>query len=228
MYLALSSVSKDPAITPALVDRIGAALEVQLYRDYAPFWQSAGMPVRTFIHPDAIPRDVEASPIVIFDDPDQAGAFGWHSVDNVGRAFGRAFWHLIRDHGGTLLDGPASLSVTLSHEALEAIGDPYVSWWADVNASTQEALELCDRVQAQSYEIDGVSVSNFLGPRAFRDGDGPYDYMRKLESPWEIAPGGYAIRRNEDGIFFEWAQAAAWVREMKEKSRLYGRKAGKR
>jgi len=230
MYFALTSVSKDTRITFELLRQIAAALETQLYRDYAPFWQSSGCAVRTFAHPDTLPLDGEACPLVVFDSPAQAGALGWHTVAPNGRAFGRVFWEPIKAHGGELVKGSISLSTVLSHEALEMVGDPYVCWWADIDGETQEALELCDRVQAQSYDVDGVSVSNFLGPRAFRSGDGPYDYMRSLSSPWEIAEGGYAIRRKVGTTpYQEWSgHVADWIRDAKQLARGFGRKANKR
>jgi hypothetical protein len=216
MYLALASYSRDVNIDRALLDRVRAALQIQLYRDYAPFWQSSGVEVRAFDRPSMIPEDEEASPLIIFDGADDAEALGWHSVDPYGRAYGRAFWGVLQKYGGTLTEGATSLSVTLSHEALEMVGDPYVSFWADIDELTQESLELCDRVEADSYKVDDVSVSNFLGPRAFREGPGPYDYMRVLKGPWEVRPGGYAIRRHGKQIFNVWSdEYPSWKRATK-------------
>ncbi len=194
MFIALASVSKDPSVKPVL-RRIAEALEVQLYQHYAPFWQSSGMNVRVVEPNDAILRTQECSPLIVYDQADEPGAMGYHSLAGEAQSFGKAFWNVIKGAGGTLLEGANSLSCTLSHEVLEMVGNPYVNFWSDVDDETQEAVELGDRVQADSYEIDGVSVSNFLGPRAFRDGPGPYDWMRLLESPFEIRPGGYVIRR---------------------------------
>lgn len=215
MYIALASVSKDPTINPVVLQRIAAALEIQIYRDVGPFWQFAGMPVKVFGSIDAIPKD--AAPLIVFDDPDQSGALGWHDVDPTGRAYGRAFWKIIQQYGGTILTGAESLSVTLSHEALEMIGDPYVNFWAQMPDGGLECLELCDRVEADSYPIDGVAVSNFVGPRAFRNGNGPWDFMRLLKSPWEIRPGGYAIRMKGGKITNVWGEGfAQWKKELKE------------
>ena len=45
MRIALLSESQDAAITPAVLGQIAAALEMQLYEHYAPFWQSGGVDV---------------------------------------------------------------------------------------------------------------------------------------------------------------------------------------
>jgi hypothetical protein len=208
MFIALTSVSTDPAVKLAL-PAIAEALEAQLYQHYAPFWQASGMHVRAVLDPNKLP--VDSSPLVVFDSPTEE-ALGWHSVTNEGLGYGRAFWGVIRGAGGTLHSGPNSLSVTLSHEALEMVGNPYVNMWADViDEDTQEAVELCDRVQADSYVIPAkgldIHVSNFLGPRAFRAGSGPYDWMRLLTHPFELRPGGYAIRRKGKEAFNVWGHA---------------------
>jgi len=217
MYIALASASSDAEINRPLLERIAEALEFQSHVHYAPFWQSAGVQVRVFSSVETIPNDNEASPLVVFDEPDQAKTLGWHSVSPVGRPYGRVFWKAIRRNNGTGISGPVSLSATLSHEALEMVGDPYVSWWADTDeGAVQECMELCDRVEMDSYDIEGVSVSNFLGPRAFRSGDGPYDWLRLLESPWEIRPGGYAIRRLGSRIYDLWGDKyPEWKKEIK-------------
>ena len=202
MRIALVDESHDPEVAPDLLAKIRDALEVQLYAHYGPFWQQDGVPaiVRASMA-DLEPGD---APLVVFDDPDQPGVLGYHGATLRGEPFGKAFMSVIRRGGGDLHRNARSLSVTLSHEALEMAGDPYASWWADLgNGEHEEALEVCDRVEGDAYpayggtssDRDEVMVSNFLGPRAFRDGAGPYDWMRLLESPWEIRPGGYAIRR---------------------------------
>lgn len=216
MYIALASVSSDLAVREAL-RFIAPAIEAQLYQDYAPLWDSDGCAVIAFDSLDKIPRDAEAFPLIVFDDADQEGTLGWHSSDVYGRGHGRAFWNVLKDNGGTLTKGPLSLSVTLSHEALEMVGDPYVNFWADTEEpGEQEALELADRCQADAYERQGIALSNCLGPRAFREGTGPYDLLRLLHSPWEIRPGGYAIRRKGAEVFPVWgAGFPDWLKQTK-------------
>jgi hypothetical protein len=198
MDLYLVSASKHPDVTRPLLDRIAEALEFQLYQHVAPFSQSAGVRVFALSSMEALPDNDGASPLVIYDDPDQAGALGWHTYNSKsGKIHGTAFVKPILDNGGTLVQGSNSLSAVLSHEAIEASMDPYVNLLAMMDdGETLEPVEGCDRVQGDSYDIGGVSVSNFLGPRAFRSGPGPYDWLGKLQNPWDIAPGGYCQRFN--------------------------------
>jgi hypothetical protein len=201
MYLAITSFSKDDRIAREYMREVADALEFQLGAHYAGMWDAVGCKVRVYTEPGSLMGTGEECPLIIFDDPDQADALGWHSVDPYGRAFGRAFWGPIRDAGGTLKEGALSLSATLSHEALEMVGNPYVNFWADIDGVAQEAVELCDRVQGDSYRIGNVSVSNFLGPRSFRDGRGPFDYLDVTKRPFEIRKSGYAIRRSGTRVY---------------------------
>jgi hypothetical protein len=194
MNIVLVNHAKNTQVTESVLERIASAVEEQLQIHYANLWQSAGVAFQA-VTPDKV-RDTD-SPLVVFDSADQAGALGYHAVTPQGLPYGKIFVTPILENGGTVLSGPNSLSVTISHEALEMRGDPYANFWADMgdDAGTEDALELSDRTEADAYLIEGVAVSNFLGPRAFRDGPGPYDWMNLLKTPWEVRPGGYAIRR---------------------------------
>ena len=68
-------------------------------------------------------------------------------------------------------------TVTLSHEALELVGDPEVNLLvqgpnpADATRTVFHWYEMCDAVQAETYDIDGVEVSNFVLPLYFTGGE---------------------------------------------------------
>lgn len=113
----------------------------------------------------------------------------------------RALW---RAFGRSIPD-----SVTMSHE-LEMGVDPFLDAWAPMpGTDDMEAVEICDRVQFDSYPITvdiggqkrDVMVSNFLYPAAFgyesEDGHGRLDHMNLLTSPADNR--GYRIVRRADG-----------------------------
>jgi hypothetical protein len=224
MDLYLVDASNHPEVTRPLLDRIAEALEFQLYQHVAPFAQSSGVRVFALSSIEGLPQVEGASPLVIYDDPDQAGALGWHTYNAPsGQIHGTAFVKPILENGGTLFEGANSISAVLSHEAIEAVMDPYVNLFAMLpDMTTMEPIEACDRVQGDSYDIGGIAVSNFLGPRAFRDGPGPYDWLGKLKDPWDIAPGGYCQRFNiKTGRYStHWGeQMPEWKRELVRKKR---------
>ena len=180
-----------PRVLPDIVRAMGK----QLARDLSPVW---GRPVPSLELTDL--PSLSAAQIVILDDPDQADALGYHSETPEGLEYGRVFVEPILSHGGSLSKGPNAVSVTLSHELLEMIGDPGVNLWADADDGYSYAIELCDACQAASYEIDGVSVADFVYPTFFDpepilDRTRRYDHLGLVSRPFETLDGGYQIRR---------------------------------
>jgi hypothetical protein len=95
--------------------------------------------------------------------------------------------------------GSESLSVDISHECIETIGDPGANRWADLASGTQScALELCDPVQNAFYQVDGISVSDFVTQGFFDPGSaGPFDFLGKCPAAGDYS-NGYLIARTED------------------------------
>ncbi len=198
--IALISHSTDPAITMPVLEQIANALGRQLCEDYAGVWQSQGVPVKAFATEGDAPPDAVLA--VVFDSSPQPGILGYHDVSPGGVPYEKVFWAPIRDNGGTLTSGDNSLSVTLSHECLELIEDAPANAWNDMpDGVTEMAHEIGDPVEGDSYPIDGVSVSNFVGPRYFRQGVGPFDFLgiqgdpRGLTAAFQVRPSGYSIKR---------------------------------
>lgn len=144
-------------------------------------------------------------PLVLINSPDAAGALGYHTQDPDGRVWGRVFTDPLLKHGGTVLNGPHSVSTVLSHEILETFYNPYINLWSNRGDQTFVALELCDPVQGDSYEIEvngtKVSVSNFVLEVWFdreMGKAGRYDYLNKIKSPLEMSRGGYTVIFNSE------------------------------
>ncbi len=111
-------------------------------------------------------------------------------------------------------------SVTLSHEALELIGDPEANLLVvgpnpnDRRTRVFHWYEMCDAVQAESYEVDGVRVSNFLLPLYFTSSDergGRNDFLGRVYKgktllSFGVNPGGYIgfydPAKKKDGSYF--------------------------
>ncbi|MCA1841562.1 MAG: hypothetical protein LC723_14905, partial [Actinobacteria bacterium] len=91
-------------------------------------------------------------------------------------------------------------STVFSHEVLETFGDPNVDEWVlDRGTDIETPLELCDAVEGDYYEINGVQVSNFLLEPWFGWGSGPRDFLQKTPAPFTVAPRGYMVISNPDG-----------------------------
>lgn len=160
-------------------------------------------------HPELVPAG--AWPVVILDDPDVAGALGYHDLDPNGKPYARVF-------ARPTLTAGVSLSSVISHEVCEAVVDPYANLWADANHGVSYAFEACDPVESDAYMIDGVEVSNFV-TRAWFDPsatNGPFDHMHKLDAPFTMSPGGYLIKMVDGNITQVFGETyPEWRRSMK-------------
>lgn len=118
--------------------------------------------------------------------PDQAGALGYHDHDPAGNP-------LIKIFPSVMTDVKKELSVTLSHEVLETLGDATCNTIIQAPDGKLWAAEICDAVEQDQYLIDGIQVSNFItwgwfgGLKTTR-----YDFMGLCRKPYEVRPGGYS------------------------------------
>ncbi len=189
----ISLVSKSTkAGYPAALVPIASAMGKQFARDVAPVWGSAVPAVTTggAITPDP-------SPLTMQNTLDVDGAAGYHDE---ARGLARGF--VATPPNAPILVGSNADSVTASHEALEMFANPATNLNVDMPDGSSTWRELCDAVENDTYEIDGVSVSNFLYPAWF-DGEAPagtkLDHLGKLSKPFTMTSGGYMGVRTEPG-----------------------------
>lgn len=181
------------------------AVNRQIREDFEPYWgMSAELRLegRSTRRPDTIRiPDLRGDAVMyLWNETDVDDAIGYHFQNARGVPFGFVFTEIARSIG-------EPWSVTLSHEALELIGDPETNLLVMGPHPSEDRdvfhwFEMCDAVQAESYEIDGIAVSNFLLPLYFtgtRDTDevgARNDYLGRsffgetLPS-FGINPGGY-------------------------------------
>ena len=193
--MILAILNKSKVVTNADVARMTAACDLQLRRDVAPAWGMLPFEVKFYV----TKPPTKALKLVLFDDADQADALGYHSDGPDGFPYGRVFTKPTMDQGAKVLTGPGSVATVLSHEVIELFLDPECNRWADGIDGNSYAFELCDPVEADSYVIDGVTVSNFVLPPWF-DQNPPkgskYDFLGKLKKPFTMTAGGYVVFRS--------------------------------
>lgn len=179
-------------LTDGDVDTAITALQAQLDHHFRPTW---GHTAHLYAGAPQHPADWQ---IALLDDSDQAGALGYHDLTSAGKPLAKVFVATDRQYG-------LNWTVTLSHELLEMVGDPWLNTTAQVGSSTFYAYEACDAVEADElgYKIGTVQVSDFVLPRWFsHDEDGHFvDWCGHLQHPLELAPGGYI------GV---WTPSAGW------------------
>ena len=136
--------------------------------------------------------------LYIWDEVDVDDALGYHDRNDRGIPYGFVFVELSEKL-------EEDWSVTLSHEALELIGDPEANLLVvgpnpeDRRRNVFHWFEMCDAVQDESYEVDGVKVSNFVLPLFFTSSDesgGRNDFLGRSSDgetlkSFSVNPGGY-------------------------------------
>lgn len=147
--------------------------------------------------------------LTILDQSDSPGDLGWHDFQN-GIAVIEAF------NIGTLSD----LSVTISHEMLETIGDFNANTTVKgVDSQGKPCLfftENCDPVESSTYKIDNIDVSDFVTPVWFNlpkvqgTPDGRFDFLKIVNKPFQLASGGYSEISYDNGQ--SWTQEQARTR----------------
>jgi len=157
-------------VSDAELQKVIRAINRQISEDFQPYWSIGAtlrLEGRSVNRPDAASNaDTRGDAVIyLWDEADVDGAIGYHAANNAGIPFGFVFTSIAREVG-------EDWSVTLSHEALELLGDPETNLLVMGPHPTEDRdvfhwFEMCDAVQDESYEIDGVAVSNFLLPLYF-------------------------------------------------------------
>ena len=238
--MLIAVVNKSKLVTNDQVQMMTLAVQQQLNLHVAPAWNQKH-PIITF-YADATKIPGYAWIVNILDTPDVANALGYHSEDN-DKIDAFIFCQPVFDNGGVALydaSNPQNVSVSsvLSHEVCEMFGDRFANFWSDgprITQGNEYALELCDPVEGDSYEIDvtfngathKVSVSNFVFPAWFNQQatskNMPFDYLKKLSKPFSMTSGGYMIVRSAGRVQQVFGETMPeWKQEMK-KHELYRR-----
>jgi hypothetical protein len=177
------------------------AVNRQIREDFEPYW-SFGATLRLEGKTTSRPRKQELSDmrgdavLYLWDEIDAEGALGYHDTNNRGIPYGFVLTELGLDESWT---------VSFSHEALELVGDPQANLLVqgphpdNPRRTVFHWFEMCDAVQDETYDIDGIKVSNFVLPLYFTEGEQPggrNDFLGRKHGgttlkSFGVNPGGY-------------------------------------
>ena len=201
--MIISVINHTKGIRDEDVHNAVRAINRQIAFDFQPYW-SIGATLRLEGKIGKKPdreslSDMRGDAVIyLWDGVDVDDALGYHESNHRGIPFSFVFSKLAQELG-------ESWTVTLSHEAIEVIGDPEVNLLVqgphpETGKDVFHWYELCDAVQAEWYVIDGVRVSNFLLPlyyTATAERGGRNDFLGRkgkdgkvLES-FKVKEGGY-------------------------------------
>lgn len=226
MHIAL--INESTLVSNADAKTMADACQKQLTEHFLPAWNMKEGFCAFYPDKNVIPSNYWV--VNLLDSPTQAGALGFHSVDN-DQVDAFIFAQPVLSNGGVVLydlSNPQNVSVAsvLSHEILEMAGDMYANTYCDFGNKSY-AQEMCDAVQGNSYVLNvddqNVSVSDFVhqsyfDPQATAK-DMPFNHLNTLTAPFSLAPGGYMIVRSsgpgsETQVFGD--IMPEWVKETKK------------
>jgi len=147
----ISVVNLSTVVTDAEVETAVAAIQIQVDRDFAPIWN---MPANLVFVPKTATVPATSWVLQVLDNSDQAGALGYHELNTTEVPLAKIF-------AKTDLENNLSWSVTMSHEILEMIGDPYVDISVFVQTTATEgylfAFEMCLTGDTRIPLLDGTT-----------------------------------------------------------------------
>jgi hypothetical protein len=216
-HVAIISLTRHIRMTTVL--QVSAAVQKQVSRDFTPIWGIAAT-VDPFADLGSVPSDYHH--VVIFGEPDElvdrlAPTVGEERAIALAMTFrsgGVTGLHLngITRQPFALVRASETWAVTVSHEVLEMLADPYGNHLIAAKHPIDPAkrvdflLEVCDPCQAIWYPVNGVPVSDFYTPRYFdpvRVESMRYSFTGELTEPLQILEDGYLswIDSEDSGLY---------------------------
>ena len=217
MLIAILNQSKLVTDTDAVT--MTEAIATQVRMDAAPLWDRAPAAVVFYTDPAAVPAAAHGIAIVDTIQDQPKGVLGFHTEDRGGKLWGVVAAQPELDNGGKVTTGDWSVSSVLSHEVLEMYVDPNCNLWANDGKGSAYSFEVCDPVEAPTYTVSGVSVSNFVTPAWFdplAPATAQFDKLGQLKTPFSILKGGYVVYESAGKEHQKFgAEFPGWRRKMK-------------
>jgi len=166
-------------------DALMAAMQVYVDTYVSPIWAT---PANLFKSTDFVKG---AWAMVFLDDADAPGALAYHDLTPDGLPISKVFVK-------TTLENNDLVSVSASHELVEMLVDPAINLMTTgPDPKAVYAYESADPVEALSFKVKGIPMSDFITPAYFevfrKPGSVRFDYMNRVKKPFEVLKGGYQI-----------------------------------
>jgi hypothetical protein len=206
-------VSNDANIAQSELAEVAAALQTQVSRDFGPVWHRTAI-VQSFPSERAVPLGFWK--VLVEADIHEPGAAGYHTDD--------------QHQPYALVESAGDWTVTVSHELLEMLADPWgnrlhtamppTATKTEHKDRVRYLVEVCDPCEEVVYDCSGVRVSDFLLPEYYHTlvrylnvenlDPKPASFTGALKRPGTILPGGYVSYVLHDGT---WEQQTWWGHE---------------
>ena len=186
------------------LDALIAAMQAYVNQHVAPVW---GTPAK-LIKSTGFIKDTWA--VVFLDNADQPGALAYHDLTPDGLPLSKVFVRTTIDNGDLV-------SVSASHELVEMLVDPAINMMTTgPDPKATYAYESADPVEALSFKVNNIEMSDFVYPSYFeifhKPGSVKFDHLDKVNKPFQLLAGGYQIVFKNG----KWTQTFASATKKKE------------
>ncbi len=203
------------------LDSLIAAMQDYIDKFIVPVWATPAKLVKT---KDFVPG---CWAMVFLDDADVPGALAYHDLTPDGFPLSKVF---VR----TTLNNGDLVSVSASHELVEMLVDPAINLMTTgPDPKSVYAYESADPVEALTFNVRGIPMSDFVYPSYFENFRKPnsvkFDQMGKVKRPFQILAGGYQIvfkNGKWSQVFASRAKEQAFKQEDRRLHRSEERKLG--
>jgi len=226
-------------------DTLISALQTYVTEYVAPVWGTPAKLVKSKSYLKG------AWAMAFLDDADQPDALAYHDLTPEGLPLSKVFVK-------TTKENKELVSVSASHELVEMLVDPAINMvtsgpdlqttyqhenpdpddnvvvYESADEITLYAYESADPVEALSFKVKGVEMSDFVYPAYFEAFHKPrsvkFDQMNKVKRPFQILAGGYQMIFRDgrwSNLFASKAKEARFAREDRRGHRSEARKIGK-
>ena len=216
-YVAVVSLTSE--VSNRSLMQAAAALQKQVTRDFSPYW---GLPATVDAFEDLASVPSDYYHVVVFGDPGELAdqldvEIGADRAASLMQRFEREALQGIHLNAFTrqpfaLVAASDTWTVSLSHEVLEMLADPFgnrlvaAAHPLQPDQRVKYLLEVCDPCLTAWYPVNGVPVSDFCTPRYFdpvRVDAISYSFTGALEHPLDMVEGGYLtwIDPTDSGLY---------------------------
>ena len=166
-------------------DALISAMQAYVDQFVVPVW---GTPAKLVKTKDYVKG---AWAMIFLDDADEPGALAYHELTPDGLPQSKIFVKTTIDNGDLV-------SVSASHELVEMLVDPAINMMTTgPDPKAAYAYESADPVEALSFPVKGIPMSDFVHPAYFesfhKPGSVTFDHLNKVKKPFQILSGGYQI-----------------------------------
>jgi hypothetical protein len=196
----VSIVNHTTSISDQEVGHVAQALEKQIHNDLAPIW---GVDAEiTVVKQGEAPVPGQWW-VELLDETDSTQAISYHDVTTDKLPRSKIFVKTAKNNG-------INWTVSASHELISMLVDPRTDLMVVPNWDNIEriyALEIAAPVETETYQIDGVTISDFVFPAWFDAtrpaGSTQFDFLDHVHRPLELKGHAVTLGPNlKDGFHF--------------------------